>query len=134
MLECWRTGGANNPETFVTAVAATLARYPDEIIYAVTNPLEGLPVQLTWMPSVKEVHDACEKAMEPIYRREREAKILADLKAEREAEPDKTRRPTAGEIRAELGSYVARPTKEATKASTNSRRTERALREIQIGL
>lgn len=103
MLDCWRTGGANSPETFITAVAATLAKYPDEVVYAVTNPTEGLPVQLTWMPSVKEVRDACEKAMEPIYRREREAKVLADLKAEREAEPDRSNRPTREELQAKYG-------------------------------
>jgi hypothetical protein len=103
MLDCWRTGGANSPETFITAVAAILARYPDEVVYAVTNPTEGLPVQLTWMPSVKEVHDACEKAMEPIYRREREAKVVADLRAERASEPDKSDRPTREQLQAKYG-------------------------------
>ena len=58
MLDCFRTGGANNPEVFVTAVAATLARYPDQVIYDVTDPRLGLPSQLTWMPSIKEVYDA----------------------------------------------------------------------------
>jgi hypothetical protein len=103
MLDCWRTGGANSPETFITAVAAVLSKYPDEVVYAVTDPTAGLPLQLTWMPSVKEVHDACEKQMEPIYRREREAKILADLKAEREAAPDKSNRPTREELQEKYG-------------------------------
>lgn len=102
MLDCWRTGGANSPETFITAVAAILARYPDEVVYSVTNPTEGLPIQLTWMPSVKEVHDACEKAMEPIYRREREAKIIQEMMASR-AEPSRDNRPTREELQAKYG-------------------------------
>lgn len=102
MLDCWRTGGANSPETFITAVAAILARYPDEVVYSVTNPTEGLPVQLTWMPSIKEVRDACEKAMEPVYRREREAKIIADTLADR-ADLDKSDRPTREDLKAKYG-------------------------------
>ncbi|HEX2653541.1 MAG TPA: hypothetical protein VHN11_07815 [Xanthobacteraceae bacterium] len=104
MLACWRTGGANDPETFITAVAAILARYPDEVVYAVTNPTEGLPVQLTWMPSVKEVHDACEKEMEPIYRRQREEKVIADLmESRKQDEIAREHRPTVEELKAKFG-------------------------------
>jgi hypothetical protein len=103
MLECWRTGGASSPETFVTAVAAILSRYPDQVIYEVTSPTDGLPVQLTWMPAVKDVRDACEKAMEPIYRREREAKLVAETLAGRQEAEDRASRPTTTELKAKYG-------------------------------
>lgn len=99
----FRTGNANDPETYVAAVTAVLARFPEGVITEVTHPVTGLPKQTDWLPTVKEVHDACEKAMEPIYRREREAKILADLKADREVEPDKSNRPTREELQAKYG-------------------------------
>ena len=103
MLDCWRTGGANSPETFITAVAAVLSRYPDEVVYAVTDPTRGLPLQLTWMPSVKEVHDACEKEMEPIYRRQREERLVAETLAARSADVDKSSRPTREEMQEKYG-------------------------------
>jgi hypothetical protein len=101
MLDFWRTGSANNTDTYLTAVAAILARYPDQVIYSVTSPTDGLPVQLTWMPSLKEVKDACEKEMEPIYKREREAKIVAETLADREV--DKSGRPTKEDLKAKYG-------------------------------
>lgn len=104
MLDCFRTGGANSPETFVTAVAATLARYPDHVIYEVTNPMTGLPVHLTFMPSIKDVRDACEKEMEPVYRRQREEKFIADLKESRKQdEVARENRPTVEELKAKYG-------------------------------
>lgn len=104
MLDCWRTGGANSPETFITAVAAVLSKYPDEVVYSVTDPTGGLPLQLTWMPSVKEVHDACEKEMEPIYRRKREEKLIADLReSRRQDEIAREHRPTVEELKAKYG-------------------------------
>jgi hypothetical protein len=101
MLDFWRTGSANNTDTYLTAVAAILARYPEQVIYSVTSPTDGLPVQLTWMPSLKEVKDACEKEMEPIHRREREAKLVAETLADREV--DKSDRPTITDLKAKYG-------------------------------
>ena len=103
MLDCWRIGGANSAETFITAVAAILSRYPDGVVYAVTSPTDGLPVELTWMPALKEVRDACEKAMEPIYRREREEKIRAETLAARAEEVERKHRPSTEEMKAKYG-------------------------------
>ena len=101
MLDCWRTGSANSTDTYLTAVAAILARYPDQIIYSVTSPTDGLPVQLTWMPSLKEVRDACDKEMEPILRQERQAKIVAETLADRDV--DKSDRPSREDLKAKYG-------------------------------
>lgn len=103
LLGCYRTGDANDPETYVAAIAAMLARFPEEVITQVTHPVNGLPSKKSWLPTVKEVHDACAEIAEPIARRERNAKIAADLKAERDAEPDKSNRPTREELQAKYG-------------------------------
>jgi hypothetical protein len=44
LLGCYRTGEANDPETYVAAITATLARYSEAIITEVTHPATGLPV------------------------------------------------------------------------------------------
>ncbi len=60
MFGCYRTGQANDPETYTMAVAATLADYPAEVIQHVTDPRTGLPAKCKWLPSVAEVREACE--------------------------------------------------------------------------
>ena len=40
----FRKGEANDPETFVAVIAATLARYPEDVITTVTH-FTGLPTQ-----------------------------------------------------------------------------------------
>src|SRR6185312_14188698 len=63
LLGCYRTGDANDPATYVAAITA---RFPEEIITAVTHPATGLPSKKGWLPTVKEVHDACLDAHQPI--------------------------------------------------------------------
>lgn len=60
LFGCYRTGQANDPETYTMAVAATLAEYPPEVIEHVTDPRTGLPAKLKFLPSVAEVREACE--------------------------------------------------------------------------
>src|SRR3954471_3265965 len=64
LLGCYRTGDANDPETYVAAIAAILARYPVDVMTAVTHPATGLPSKKSWLPTVKEVVDACDDAVE----------------------------------------------------------------------
>ena len=105
MLDCFRTGGANSPETFVTAIAATLARYPDQVIYDVTDPTSGLPAKLDWMPTIKEVHDACERAYDPIRRQVEQERQTAAQMAERIALEDARAQPrlTLDELKTRYG-------------------------------
>jgi hypothetical protein len=70
MFGCFRKGEANDPDTYVAAITATLARFPEEVITAVTHPATGLPTIKSWLPSVKEVFDACNEAWEPIKQTE----------------------------------------------------------------
>lgn len=60
MFGCYRKGDANDPDTYVQAIAGVLADYDTEIIRKVTDPRYGLPRRLQWMPTVFEVADECE--------------------------------------------------------------------------
>ena len=60
MFGCYRKGDANDPDTYTAAVAAVLAEYPAEVIKAVTDPRTGLPRKVSWLPTVKEISDACD--------------------------------------------------------------------------
>ncbi len=85
MFGCFRKGEANDPDTYVAAITATLAKYPDDVITAVTHPTEGLPIEQEWLPSVKVVHDACERLMAPIKERKLREERIAKQLAERVA-------------------------------------------------
>jgi hypothetical protein len=101
MLDCFRTGGANSGEVFIAGMANVLSKYPASVIEAVTDPGSGIPVKQNWQPSLKEVRDACEAEMEPIRRRERQQKIVAETLAERDI--DKSDRPTREDLKAKYG-------------------------------
>lgn len=83
MFGCFRKGDANDPETYVAAITATLARYPENIIIAVTHPATGLPITSDFLPSVKEVYEACESHMRPIREASAWDKEIAIQLAER---------------------------------------------------
>ena len=80
MFGCYRKGDANDPDTYVAAITATLARYPEDVIRDVTNPASGLPIRKDFLPTVKDVFEACEEIIQP--RREaaaREARIAKQI-------------------------------------------------------
>lgn len=65
MFGCYRRGDANDPDTYVAAVAMVLAKYPIEVIKSVTDPYSGLPGRKSeagWsgMPDVADVREACD--------------------------------------------------------------------------
>lgn len=72
LFGCYRKGEANDPDTYVAAITAVLSRYPRDVIRTVTHPAKGLPVRTNFLPTVKEVFDACEEIEQP--RREAEAR------------------------------------------------------------
>lgn len=84
LLGCFRRGEANDPETYVAAVAAVLSCYPAETIRHVTDPRTGLASNprrdpktghvWTGLPDVAGVRMACEDHHGPVRRAmEREA-------------------------------------------------------------
>jgi len=121
LLGCYRTGEANDPETYVAAVTAVLSHFPEEVITAVTHPVTGLPKKSSWLPTIKEVNDACNEAIEPIRQHEARLKRIKEQLEMRERE-DRGEKPTMEQLKAKYGEnwgLTSRPPKpESVKAPT----------------
>jgi hypothetical protein len=102
LLGCYRTGDANDPETYVAAITAILARYPEEVITTVTHPATGLPSKKSWLPTVKEVTDACVEAYEPIVQNELRLKRIREQMEAREREY-RGEKPTMDQLKSRFG-------------------------------
>jgi hypothetical protein len=88
LFGCYRKGDANDPDTYVAAITAVLSRYPHDVIRDVTHPAKGLPIRCDFLPTVKEVYDACEERVSP--RREdaaRKKRVEKQLAERGETEP-----------------------------------------------
>jgi hypothetical protein len=110
LLGCYRRDDAADPETYGGAVAAVLAEYPPDIVQRVTDPRSGIPSRSQWLPTVKEVRDACEEIDQRrravAQMKKREAEQLAARKA---AELSRDRRPTYEELKAQYGENWGMP-------------------------
>lgn len=84
LFGCYRKGDANDPETYVAAITAVLSRYEESVIRAVTHPAKGLPIRTNFLPTVKEVFEACEALDEPRREAEARKKRIEKQLAERE--------------------------------------------------
>ena len=77
MLGCYPNGRANDPDTYVAAVAAILSEYPQAVVQRVTDPRTGIARKVKFLPSIAELSEACERALlevwGPLYRAAREA-------------------------------------------------------------
>jgi hypothetical protein len=102
LLGCYRTGEANDPETYVAAVTAVLSHYPEEVITSVTHPVTGLPSKKGWLPTVKEVTDACDAAVEPIVQNELRLKRVKDQLEARER-MERGEKPTLEQLKDKYG-------------------------------
>jgi hypothetical protein len=71
LLACYRRGEAEDPETYVAAVAALLDGYPEDVRAFVADPRTGIAGKVKFLPTLSEVRDACEAAMEPRRQAER---------------------------------------------------------------
>lgn len=60
LLGCFRRGDAADPDIYVGALTAVLAEYPVHVVRQVTDPRTGLPSRVQFLPTVKEVRDACD--------------------------------------------------------------------------
>jgi hypothetical protein len=99
LFGCYRKGEANDPETYVAAVAAVLATYPEETIRYVTDPRTGIPAKINWMPNVGEVRQACDDHYGPTRRAiEREASERRQLEERKRLAPPAGPKKTYEEI------------------------------------
>lgn len=102
LLGCYRTGDANDPQVYVAAITAVLARYPEEIITRVSHPVTGLPSKKGWLPTVKEVRDACEHEFEPICEENARLKRIKEQLEMRER-MERGERPTMAVLKEKYG-------------------------------
>jgi hypothetical protein len=102
LLGCYRTGEANDPVTYVAAITAILARYPEDVITTVTHPATGLPKQKSWLPTIKEVSVACDEAAEFNLQNEARLKRVREQLEERERD-DRDEKPTLQQMKDKYG-------------------------------
>lgn len=101
---CYRKDDAADPATYAAAVSAVLAEYAPDIVQRVTDPRSGLPSRSQWLPTVKEVRDACEDLA---WRQQETAAAVAreqqQLRERRQWLASQERRPTLDELKAKHG-------------------------------
>lgn len=73
----FRKGEANDPETYVAAVLTVLMDYSDAVVNEVCHPGRGLPARCDFLPTMKELKDACEGEATRTARYETYAKLPA---------------------------------------------------------
>lgn len=112
MLGCFRTGDANDPEVYVTAVIAVLCRYELSIVEAVTSPTDGLPARLNWLPTVAEIRKACEEVHAQNSRLdEQHTRLIEQFRERDEYEREQRQRPrrlSVAELKAKYGDWDQR--------------------------
>jgi hypothetical protein len=86
----------------VAAITAVLARYPENVMTDVTHPATGLPKKKGWLPTVKEVFDACEEAVEfSVQHATRLKRIKEQMEAR--AREDAGVKPTLAQLKERFG-------------------------------
>lgn len=109
----------------MAAITAILARYPEQVITTVTHPATGLPSKKGWLPTVKEVHDACEDAHEPIIQHELRLKRIKEQLEARERE-DRGEKPTLEQLHERFGKDWGLKTSERPVKSLEESKAEQA--------
>jgi hypothetical protein len=85
----YRKGDANDPDTYVAAVAAVLAGYPEDVVAFVTDPRTGVQRKFPkWMPNSGEVAEFCEEHDRARKYAEKWDAGAQQIEAERLAIPD----------------------------------------------
>lgn len=132
MFGCYRKSDAADPETYAAAISAVLAAYPLEIVLRVTNPVHGLPSKSNWLPTVKEVRDACDE-IEGRERRSLERQKLEREQIEaRKLDKDRSVRPTYDELKAKHGENWGLKSVDRKSSEVRARRADLQQRANQI--
>ena len=103
-----------------------LTCYPVEIMKEVSDPRWGIATKIKWLPTLYDVKQACEEAMQPTYRREREAAQTAER--QRRLSAPTIPRPTAEELEARYGADWGLGRNDAGDLATKESRTIAAQR------
>jgi hypothetical protein len=86
----------------VAAITSILSRYPEAVITEVTHPATGLPKKKSWLPTVKEVSDACDEAVEFSVQHAARMKRIKDQMDAR-AREDRGEKPTLTQLKERFG-------------------------------
>lgn len=62
LFACYRAAEASEPKVYLAASEAVLRCYPERVVRAVCDPVNGLPSRSKFLPSIAEIKKACEKA------------------------------------------------------------------------
>jgi hypothetical protein len=107
LVGCYRREDFADPEIAFRAFVSVLARYPESVVVAVTEPATGIPSKLKWPPSIAEVVEACNAAMAPILR-DFDRKMVAHRQARLLAPPPPGPKMTPAEMEAKAGRQLFR--------------------------
>lgn len=108
----------------MAAVTAVLARYPEEVITAVTHPVTGLPSKKGWLPTVKEVSEACAEAHEPIVQNELRLKRIREQMEMRER-MERGEKPSLAQLKEKYGENWGLQKQNPTKTADEKREESR---------
>ncbi len=103
LLGQFRRGEANDPATFIASIAAILARHSPEIVIELTDPRTGLAAKTDWLPTVKEVNEACESLAAIAVARRKSDAVRTDTLERRAEEFARRDRPTLEQLRETYG-------------------------------
>jgi hypothetical protein len=102
MLGCYRDWGDRDPEIYTRAIVSVLARYPECVAIAVTEPATGIPSKIKRQPEIADVVEACETEMAPIFRQYQRDRIEGERRRALPA-PPKGPKMTIEEMEAKWG-------------------------------
>ena len=112
IIRCYPSGGANIGDSYIGALAHTLAGYPRSIALRCADPAHGIARECRGfsLPQIADVVVWCERATEPLRgEREREIRVRRQLaeRAEHEAvEQDRSKRLNVSELKAKYGDWT----------------------------
>lgn len=94
MVGSFRRGDANDPEIYTAATAKVLSKYDRDVIDYVTDPVTGMAARGDFLPTIKELRDACEARSETLAREARRQRdLLEQHRAAQLRLEDKTPKP-----------------------------------------
>lgn len=64
----YRKGEANDPDNYVASLVLILSEYPEWVVRSVSDPRTGIQKEIGWLPSMKEIYEACEYRMRDVRR------------------------------------------------------------------
>ncbi len=125
LLGQFRRGEANDPATFITSIAAILARHSPEIVAEVTDPRAGLAGKTDWLPTVKEVSEACEVLAVRAAARQKSDALRTETLARRADEMPRAGRPTVEQLREKYGPTWGLTAADVERGERHQRRAAR---------